>query len=122
MGKKVFVYGTLLSGQENHRLLLRSCLVSAAAQTMPEFELVDLGAFPALVDGGRTAVAGEVYDVDDATLERLDSLESHPTFYERRKIRLADGTSALAYFGKESWTSGRPRLDCGDWRLKGVTS
>ena len=70
----VFVYGTLLAGEPNHRLLTGARLV-AEARTKPAFELRDLGAFPGLVRGGQHAVAGEVYEVDVATLAALDRLE-----------------------------------------------
>ena len=64
---RVFVYGTLLAGEPNHRVLAGARLV-ANARTEPAFELRDLGPFPGLVSGGAHAVAGEVYEVDEATL------------------------------------------------------
>jgi len=73
---RVFVYGTLLSGEPNHRLLADAELVGAA-RTEPDFDLVSLGAFPAMIAGGATAIAGEVYEVDRPTLDALDRLEGH---------------------------------------------
>ncbi|HJL14439.1 MAG TPA: gamma-glutamylcyclotransferase family protein, partial [Sandaracinaceae bacterium LLY-WYZ-13_1] len=67
------------------------------ARTVPRYRLVSLGRFPAMVGGGRTRVVGEVYEVDGATLERLDRLEGHPGFYRRRQVELDDGRSAIAY-------------------------
>ena len=60
---RVFVYGTLLAGEPNHRLLEAASFVGPA-ETPPVFSLVDLGPFPALVGGGAGAVVGEVYEVD----------------------------------------------------------
>ena len=74
MPTRVFVYGTLLAGEPNHRLLARARLVTEA-RTKPAFELRDLGSSPRLVRGGAHAVAGEVYEVDEATLAALDRLE-----------------------------------------------
>lgn len=114
-GARVFVYGTLLSGEPNHRLLADAELVGAA-RTEPEFDLVSLGAFPAMVPGGGTAIAGEVYEVDPDTLEALDRLEGHPRFYRRRAVRLDDGGEVLAYLLTPDQVRGRPRITSGDWR------
>ncbi|MBC7171469.1 MAG: gamma-glutamylcyclotransferase, partial [Polyangiaceae bacterium] len=68
---RVFVYGTLLAGEPNHRMLAGARLV-AEARTEPAFELRDLGPFPGLVRGGAHVVVGEVYEVDGSTLVALD--------------------------------------------------
>ncbi len=112
---RVFVYGTLLSGEPNHRLLASAARVGEA-RTEPAFDLVSLGAFPAMVAGGRTAVAGEVYEVDAATLADLDRLEGHPRFYQRRRIRLEDGGEVLAYVFTSEQARGRPAIASGNWR------
>lgn len=112
---RVFVYGTLLSGEPNHRLLAGAELVGEAC-TEPEFDLVSLGAFPAMVPGGGTAVAGEVYEVNRATLDDLDRLEGHPRFYRRHAVRLHDGGEVLAYLLTPDQARGRPRITSGDWR------
>ena len=112
---RVFVYGTLLDGEPNHRLLATAAFVGEA-RTEPAFLLVSLGAFPAMVTGGQTAVTGEVYEVSDETLAALDRLEGHPHFYERRQIRLADGVEVLAYLLDEEQARGRPTITSGDWR------
>ena len=74
---RVFVYGTLLAGEPNHRVLTGARLV-AKARTEPAFELRDLGPFPGLVSGGAHAVAGEVYEVDEATLARRRAAWKQP--------------------------------------------
>jgi gamma-glutamylcyclotransferase (GGCT)/AIG2-like uncharacterized protein YtfP len=81
---RVFVYGTLLAGEPNHRVLAGARLV-ANARTEPAFELRDLGPFPGLVSSGAHAVAGEVYEVDEATLAALDRLEGHRPRRRRRR-------------------------------------
>ena len=111
----VFVYGTLMTGEPNHRLLVHAQRVGQAS-TEPAYHLVDLGAFPALVPGGQTAVAGEVYSVDGPTLAALDRLEGHPRFYRRTPITLASGRKALAYLQAPEQTQGHPRITSGDWR------
>lgn len=38
-----------------------------------------------------TEIHGELYEVDDATLSRLDSLEGHPNWYERKPVEVKIG-------------------------------
>ncbi|MDY0002190.1 MAG: gamma-glutamylcyclotransferase family protein [Polyangia bacterium] len=112
---RVLVYGTLLRGEPNHRLLAHADFVGQA-RTEPAFELVSLGPFPAMVPGGKTAVVGEVYEVDQATLEAIDRLEGHPRFYQRHPVRLEDGTVAQTYLLPTEQARGLPRIPSGDWR------
>jgi gamma-glutamylaminecyclotransferase len=118
MTREVFVYGTLLRGECNHRLLARARFVGEAV-TEARFELVDLGAYPAMCAGGTMAVRGECYCVDARTLARLDRLEGHPDYYERVEIRLATGREVETYVMPRSEVAGRPRIGSGDWRRRG---
>ena len=111
---RVFVYGTLRAGEPNHYLLDHHDLV-ARARTEAAFELVSLGAFPAMVAGGATAVVGEVYEVDPYTLAALDRLEGHPRFYQRRPIRLEDGDEVFTYLLSPEQARGQTRIPSGDW-------
>ena len=113
----VFVYGTLLWKEPNHRLLASSRLVRQA-KTTPEFELLDLGSFPGMVSGGSTSVEGEVYEVDQETLRKLDRLEGHPRFYKRQKIRLDDGKVVEAYLLSGEQAGNRHRIPSGAWRIR----
>jgi len=115
MTYRVFVYGTLLQGEANHRLL-RDARLIRPARTPAEFDLLHLGGFPAMARGGRTAVRGEIYDVDRNLLRRLDRLEGHPHFYRRERIELEGGDSALAYLLNGAQIVGYPRIASGDWR------
>ena len=111
----VFTYGTLLRGEINHELLTRARFVSEA-RTEPCFELFDLGPFPAMSAGGETAVLGEIYAVDDATLARLDRLEGHPTLYQRTRIRLDGGQEVQTYLMDRARMRGCELIPSGDWR------
>ena len=113
----VFTYGTLRRGEPNHPLLARARFLGEAA-TLPHFALVDLGPFPAMIAGGQTAVIGEVYAVDERTLARLDILEGHPRFYQRRRIHLASGQEVEAYLMEPALVAGRPRIPSGNWRSR----
>ncbi len=114
---RVFVYGTLLAGEGNHRLLASAKFV-CDARTEPAFELRDLGAFPGLVRGGEHAVAGEVYEADAETLARLDRLEGHPRFYRRTRIALEGGTEVETYLLMPEQVEGRPVIVSGKWRSR----
>lgn len=114
---RVFVYGTLLAGEPNHRLLVGARLV-AAARTKPVFELRDLGGFPGLVRGGAHAVANEVYEVDEPTLAALDRLEGHPRFYRRSRIALDGGATVETYLLAPEQVEGLPVIDSGSWRAR----
>jgi gamma-glutamylcyclotransferase (GGCT)/AIG2-like uncharacterized protein YtfP len=114
----VLVYGSLLQGESNHRLLAGpgARLVMAEARTEPGYELRDLGGFPGMVRGGAGEVIGEVYEVDEATLAALDRLEGQPWFYTRTRIGLEDGSSVEAYLLSPEQALGRRVILSGDWR------
>lgn len=112
---ELFVYGTLLPGQRNAHLLARATNLGART-TLPVFELLDMGTYPALVASGSTAVHGEVFIVDAELLARLDALEEHPNLYIRQPIELLGGERAHAYvLPRERARGGRP-VPAGDWR------
>ncbi len=109
----IFVYGTLVRGEANHRLLEGS-EPGGPARTAPVFELVDLGPYPAMVAAGSTSVRGEIYWVNDATKAALDRFEG--PLYRRSTISLDDGRHVEAYlFVGRQWSE-RPRVAGGDWR------
>jgi gamma-glutamylaminecyclotransferase len=96
----VFVYGTLKRGQRNHGLLAGQPFVRDAV-TEPFYRLYDCGPYPGLVElgPGGAAVEGEIYLVDDPTLEKLDELEAVPVLYQRGPVRLRDcELPVLAYY------------------------
>lgn len=113
--RRVFVYGTLLSGESNNGLL-RDAILEGEAETAPHFEMYSLGGFPGVVHGGRGRIRGEVYLVDQRTLDALDRLEGHPRFYVRTVVRLADGRRVETYLLERRQVAGYERISSGDWR------
>lgn len=115
---RVFVYGTLLEGEGNHRLLERSSLVGPA-RTRAEFTFHDLGGCPGLVHAAdidpAQRVVGELYEVDAGTLADLDRLEGHPSFYQRTEIELEDGSIVSTYVLPPRFRE-RPVIASGSWR------
>ncbi|MCB0220701.1 MAG: gamma-glutamylcyclotransferase [Chrysiogenetes bacterium] len=116
---RLFVYGTLMRGESNHRYL-KSARFERAAATRAEFALADFGDYPAIVRPGSCAITGELYEIDEATLARVDELEEVPEFYERCEIVLEDGTVALTYVLPVHFVEreGGTILDHGDWRRR----
>jgi len=72
----VFVYGTLKRGGENHGWIERQRFV-AEARTLPLYRLYDLGGYPGMVRVPQQglSIEGEVWEVDETGLAKLDILE-----------------------------------------------
>jgi gamma-glutamylaminecyclotransferase len=114
---RLFVYGSLLSGEADHGQLQSAEYLGEAA-TLAEYYLVELNAFPALVAGGPLSVRGECYRADPGLLRRLDVHKQHPVLFQRQKLRLADGELAYTYMMTLDQVRGRRRLKSGDWRKR----
>jgi gamma-glutamylcyclotransferase (GGCT)/AIG2-like uncharacterized protein YtfP len=123
MYHRVFVYGTLLRDQVNHHLLAGAEYLGPH-RTVPRFALCNLGTYPGLIQGGGTAVSGEVYRVDGRTLALIDRLEEQPRLYRRRLLPTPYGL-AWVYLWRvrgaaptaDPGSIRRPRrIPSGDWR------
>jgi len=73
---RIFVYGTLREGEENHYLLKEAkCLV---CNCWTSGNLYDTGqGYPAMVTGQTGRVYGELYEISEEQLAQLDWLESY---------------------------------------------
>lgn len=97
----VFVYGTLKRGHGNNHLLIKSEFIGEA-RTKESYALFQSG-IPFCVPKNFTdaecfPVTGELWGVDDHTLNCLDSLEGHPDFYTRQLITVqSQGEEIQAY-------------------------
>jgi len=87
--RRIFVYGTLKRGHGNHHYLAGQRFVSEAC-TLPLYRLHDMGGYPGMIRDDRgVAVEGEVWEVDEDCLTRLDLLEDiDGGEYERVSIKL----------------------------------
>lgn len=91
MSTLLFVYGTLKRGGMNHAQLASEKFV-APAQTRPGYRLYDVGGFPGLVPDATAPypIAGELWEVSDTALARLDRFEGvAENLYTRALIPLA---------------------------------
>jgi gamma-glutamylcyclotransferase (GGCT)/AIG2-like uncharacterized protein YtfP len=87
---RVFASGTLKRGCSNHGCLAGQHYVGAA-RTAPGFALYAVADYPGMVrsSDGTGTVIGEVWEVDDACLQRLDALEGIDVgLYARAPIAL----------------------------------
>ena len=79
MGYLVFVYGTLKKGFPNHDNYMESAKRLGKYKTIEKYPLVLCGAryVPCMIDspGKGHHVEGELYEVDDECLNRIDALE-----------------------------------------------
>ncbi len=114
---RLFVYGSLLSG-ETHAARLGACRLAGPARTAARYTLVDLGPYPALLEGGTTSVSGEVYEVDEGTLAALDEFEGHPDEYRRQPVELLGERPAEAYILPSSRAPHGRAIATGSWRAR----
>lgn len=108
----VFVYGSLRKGMINEDIL-RGCQFVGEYTTPPVWKMYDLGLYPACVQGGDTAIVGEVYRIDKRDLIELDNLEGYPDLYHRKKI-ITEYGKAWMYFIKSAHLDA-DRVPSGDW-------
>jgi len=89
-GHYVFVYGTLKHGYGNHDII-KDSVYEGEAFTVERYPMYGAGLpFPYLVDmvGEGDTIYGELYRVDDETVQALDWLEGVPTLYHRKQIQV----------------------------------
>lgn len=115
----VFVYGTLLVGQPNHRVAEPYLLHVQPGRVRGR--LYDVGAFPALVlDPDGREIEGEWFEVTPEGLRAMDRLEGYrgpgqKNFYERVWVRDArDDREGWVYVWPDS--RGCPEIPVGSWR------
>lgn len=122
---RVFVYGSLMRGFGNHALINNQSFVSKAS--VQEFDLYTLGGFPAAVlsDRGDVHIHGEVFEVDDTALARMDRLEGHPTFYKREEVEVwvdsLNGYLPVFMYVYQGDVSTKEHIPSGCWRSHNET-
>jgi len=125
---RVFVYGSLLSGLHNHRHFLGAAKSVGPARTSRGWALYSCGSFPAMArDEDAEHVVGELYDVTESELARLDQLEGidhrNPDrgHYQHAFVAVfvegrATPICATAYVQHPHQQHHRDRVPAGDWR------
>ena len=114
---RVFVYGTLMKGEHHHEVLKEASFVGLT-ETHAHYELVQIDYYPSLLPEGQTRVVGELYEVDDTTLAKLDELEEVPDYYVRERIKLADDSEAFVYLMPRARAAGAEPIASGYFRMR----
>jgi gamma-glutamylaminecyclotransferase len=104
---KLFVYGSLKRGFKQHDRHMKTARFIAAVETAkPTYTLVAVldsnvdAPYPGMMEGGAFHVKGELFEIDDAMLRRLDEYEGEG--YARVTIALSNGDSAQTYIYNSS--------------------
>lgn len=110
----VFVYGTLKAERGNHRTMHRANgRFIGKCTTVPEWTMYHLGGYPAIVPNGKTAIKGEVYEVD--TMAPIDQLEGYPHFYNRKLIETPFGPAWVYFLPVDTFISNNKVVESGEW-------
>ncbi|AGT31966.1 gamma-glutamyl cyclotransferase [Geobacillus genomosp. 3] len=119
---RVFVYGTLLTGEENHHVA--APYVCAVCPGSVNGRLYNVGLYPALVLGGEGEVEGEWLTVVEQGLKAMDELEDYKegraeNEYERVWVRDARRPieGYVYVYTAEKATGLRP-IASGSWRRR----
>ncbi|MEA1984127.1 MAG: gamma-glutamylcyclotransferase family protein [Euryarchaeota archaeon] len=99
MNMYLFVYGTLKKGGRNHGLLMDARHV-CTTRTSDRYCLLDLSSFPgAMKTPAYSQIKGEVYEIDETILGRVDQLEGK--WFFRQEVPLECNMPALIFFLNE---------------------
>jgi uncharacterized protein (DUF1330 family)/gamma-glutamylcyclotransferase (GGCT)/AIG2-like uncharacterized protein YtfP len=113
----VFVYGTLRRGGAG-AMSIRFPDSKFITEAKLSGSLYDLGAYPGLLlDESNSLVTGEVYEVDDETLNKLDDFEASSN-YRRKQVEILLGNQRRAccvYEPDPAFYSLRTLITSGDW-------
>ena len=94
---RVFVYGSLKSGGDIRGLNQfgdGAAIIGKTRTKYPDYEMVDLGAFPGLLKG-ESVIIGEVWELDADALYVLDGMEG----FDREKVNWEEKGVNVPNFG-----------------------
>ena len=120
MGIFIFVYGTLKKGKRAHHLLSGAKLIGSGI--VRGYDMYIVSDYPGIVKGEGT-VKGEVYEVDEDILKKLDEYEGVPLLYTRIEdtVKLENGRQLRAniylYKGKINTLKKAPVNEKGEYEF-----
>ena len=114
---KLIVYGTLMSGERNHRFCRNAVSITPCIVTGT---LYDTGyGFPAFVPEGDGEVKAELIEIPLADWADIDRLEGYPRLYDRQLLQatLADGGKAIGWiYIMNTPPEGARVIESGSWK------
>lgn len=117
---KVFVYGTLRSGYGNNVLLHNATFLGEATTNGVMYSMGYIPFVSLTTQEG--TVHGEVYEINEDILRRLDQLEGYNihqpdrSFYNRSLVNTLPYGEAFIYH-IDTHDSERNKIPSGDWRV-----
>ena len=97
---KLFIYGTIKRGQCRADVM-REQKFLGNVKLVPMYKMFNLGQFPALVEvsveNNGTMIEGELWEVDEDCVRRLDMIEGAPSFYRRQEVKVAGQEAEALY-------------------------
>ena len=91
--KKVFVYGTLMSGERASRMLDSGSFLGD--YVLKGYSTYDLGPFPGIKEKTDGEVFGELYAIPDSLVQSLDAYEGEGGLYKRTLVTVNNGLSEV---------------------------
>lgn len=91
----IFVYGSLKQNFHNHPSMenIRATFIGNCCTMFPIYDMISMNdSYPAVINGNYN-ISGELYEINERDIEKLDSLEGYPNFYDRilTKVVLDNG-------------------------------
>ena len=114
---KLIVYGTLMSGDRNHRFCWNAVSITPCTVTGT---LYDTGyGFPAFAPEGDSMVKAELIEIPLADWADVDRLEGYPRLYDRQLLQatLTDGGEATGWVYIMTELPEQAKvIESGDWK------
>lgn len=110
---RVIVYGTLKRGGRLHRNMEAIHAHFIREDVLENYEMYNLGSFPAIIEKQGKEVKVEVYEIDKLGLNRLDRIEGYPYLYQRKETK-----HGLVYYMADSdAVYGAKLIEDGNWEV-----
>lgn len=86
MKHMILVYGTLMKGHCNDHYLREEKYIGIGK--LKDYEMYHVAKYPGVVESLGESVVGELYEVSEKTLGRLDQLECEGDLYQRKRLKV----------------------------------